>query len=229
MDQLAPPSHIIECVRQNAMKSPCAKSKRGAVIYGTMHGDPISLPLSAAWNTPPSPFTCGGSDACRDACARICVHAERGALDRLLVHPSMSFGTIDYASLDLVHAKVIGDQVVATGKPSCVSCSKEILSVGIAGVWLYERFTPEPTCDFEYRMPDNSNTYVRCALKAEHIAFGVPRCKQHVDQPHDHEACVSWQIRSANDHAVWKHYTAFAFHLATLVNLGLPTHEHKKR
>lgn len=38
-----------------------------------------------------------------------------------------------------VHAKVEGGELVAGGGPSCWQCSKFLLSVGVSGIWLYEK------------------------------------------------------------------------------------------
>lgn len=208
-----PPSHVVEIARTTAMRGTCQKSKRGAVIFNSSE-----LPLAAAWNAPPSPFKCDGSPACRTACGKICVHAERGALDRLLIHPRLGLGYQE--TYDVLHVKVIGDVVVAGGPPSCVTCSREMLSAGIANVWLYERGAPSPTCT----AADSGNRpEFECGAPADHLNWGSPVCGSCVREPHDHEACIAWQIRDANQLATWKRYTAYGFHHATLVNLGLPT------
>jgi len=55
--------------------SPCMKSQRGVVVFRRDTGV-----VSRGFNGQPPPFTCDGSTACREACSRLCVHAEMAAL-----------------------------------------------------------------------------------------------------------------------------------------------------
>lgn len=108
-------------------RSPCAKSKRGVVVWAPHLG-------VTAWghNTPPRGFGCDGSDACRAACGKVCVHAEQAAiLSGLLAQNHV-------AQMEMLHVKVVDGEGVPGGPPSCPDCSKLILAVGIAGMWLYE-------------------------------------------------------------------------------------------
>lgn len=107
-------------------RSTCTKSKRGVVIFD--HA--VSKLLSLAWNSPPAPFFCDGSEACRAACGRVAVHAEERAILHALAHGA----TLKGASL--LHVKVVRGEAVASGPPSCAQCSRLILEMGIARVWL---------------------------------------------------------------------------------------------
>lgn len=109
--------------------SPCAKSKRGVVIFDQ------TRVLALGNNHPPRGFACSGSEACRAACPKLCVHAEQAALAAL--------GPVDpttgepWANLDLLHVKVVDGLPVPSGPPSCWQCSRAILDHGgIIGVWL---------------------------------------------------------------------------------------------
>jgi deoxycytidylate deaminase len=122
----APPDFAIEHAIAVARNSPCAKTRRGAVVF---RGDEL---LGAGWNHPPNRMKCDGSAECRKDCGRRCVHAEVQAI-RHAWHGS--FATL----AELVHVKVDSDgKLEAGGGPSCWQCSREILDAGIAAVWLYE-------------------------------------------------------------------------------------------
>jgi deoxycytidylate deaminase len=104
-------------------QSPCAKSKRGVVIW-----DPELFDiLCANHNHPPSGFACDGSEACRQNCGKLCVHAEVAAI-------------IDAKSglhrCHMLHVKVVDGEAVPSGPPSCTDCSKAILAAGIKMMWL---------------------------------------------------------------------------------------------
>lgn len=105
-----------------AKNSPCSKSKRGVIIWDGRSG---AGRWSSGFNGPPAGFTCDGSDACRESCGMICVHAEI----RALMH-------VGREHTDLLHVKVKAGQPVASGPPSCPHCSKAILDRGISRVWL---------------------------------------------------------------------------------------------
>ncbi len=153
---IAPPSHVIEVARQAAMRSPCAKSKRGAVLFwvgddepGNRPSEPFPMKVTAAFNGPPAPWKCDGSASCAKTCGLLCMHAEArtlqlGASYGLRVLQPNGFTSQmrgNANNYDLVHVKVAGfgaDLVaVPGGGPSCVQCSKAILDAGIRGVWLW--------------------------------------------------------------------------------------------
>lgn len=112
-------------------RSPCAKSKRGVVIW-----DGDFRPLAYQSNRPPYPLTCNGSASCRASCGKVAVHAEQAALLECLESGIRVYGA------EMLHTKValVGDTWtgVAGGPPSCPDCSKLILASGIAGMWLIE-------------------------------------------------------------------------------------------
>ena len=118
----APPDHVIRTAVKLAAMSPCAKSKRGVVVFslaGT-HAD------GHGFNHPPF-GTCAGTDECRSSCSKICEHAEAMALRQ----------TVGEGLFDMLHVKVVDGEPVPSGGPSCWQCSKAILAdQRIAGVWL---------------------------------------------------------------------------------------------
>lgn len=132
-DQTQIPDTILDAVIAWANSSPCAKSKRGVVIFTS------TTVAAGGTNQPPPTFACDGSEACRAACSKVCEHAEMAAL-RMLKGSDTGF--------ELAHIKTVGGVAVPSGGPSCSDCSKAILMDGrIAGVWLmheegWQRYTP---------------------------------------------------------------------------------------
>lgn len=127
-----PPDFAIAAAVDAAGRSLCAKSKRGAAVFRRACSTGCcERVLGIGWNAQPGPFVCTGSDACKAACGKLCVHAELRAI-------RAAIGNGWAGSLELVHAKVVDGQLVAGGGPSCWQCSREILDVGIAAVWLFE-------------------------------------------------------------------------------------------
>lgn len=135
---IAPPAAVIEHARVTAMLSPCAKSQRGAVIFDPMG---FELPdlyrgiVAAGENRQPRPMVCYGSEACRSACSKLCIHAEQHALLNL---PTWKLAPGVLPRLEMVHVKVVNSVVLPGGPPSCWQCSKLVLFSGIAAMWLYE-------------------------------------------------------------------------------------------
>jgi deoxycytidylate deaminase len=117
-----PPSHIIDLAVEVSVWSPC-RSKRGVVVF---RGENV---VAHGYNYKPRGFECDGTDACKATCRDEAVHAEQQAL--LSSSPRQADGA------DLLHVKTVDGQLVASGGPSCVQCSKLALACGIAGVWLY--------------------------------------------------------------------------------------------
>jgi len=111
-----------------AKQSPCAKSKRGAVIWNPDIGI-----CGIGYNHTPAPFICGQDDTCREACSKINVHAEQAALLNFRRSERANKSLRDF---DMLHVKVVDDVAVPSGPPSCWQCSKLILACGIKGVWL---------------------------------------------------------------------------------------------
>lgn len=119
-------------------KSPCAKSKRGVVAFtsDSWTSQPFVI-VGEGFNGPPRGFTCGGDDACRASCAKYCVHAELRAL--WSAHDAFTFaGHATNKAVHLVHVKVVEGELVAGGGPSCWQCSRQLLDMGAAGIWLFE-------------------------------------------------------------------------------------------
>lgn len=172
----APPDYVIEEARKAALKSPCQKSKRGVAVFNPeeaerrrphMHQHSGNIIVAGVgFNGPPLGFRCDGSVECRRDCAKFCLHAEHRAI--------RAAGILDdVGDLELVHVKVIGEHVVPGGPPSCWQCSREVVDVGLRGVWLFEVIDGDVT-------------------------------------GHD-----------LRDVGVWRYYTAYSFHVATLKNCGL--------
>lgn len=158
----APPDYVVEAARKAALKSPCQKSKRGVVLFDPgqhdtavhimeMYSSPTGAHLTRAgfseagyeirdrmviagsgFNGPPPGFLCDGSQECRADCSKFCLHAEHRAIS--------AAGILDDVhDLELVHVKVVDGQVIEGGPPSCWQCSREIVDVGLKGVWLFEQ------------------------------------------------------------------------------------------
>jgi len=118
----SPEQALLRATRIGA-QSPCAKSKRGVVIWNP---DLFDI-LCANNNHPPRGFSCDGSAACRASCRDVCVHAEVAALldAKTGLH-----------RMHMLHVKVVDGEAVPSGPPSCVSCSRSILEAGIQTMWL---------------------------------------------------------------------------------------------
>lgn len=126
----APPDFAIRAAVEVGRRSPCSKSKRGAVVY-VPH---IGAIIGVGHNAQPSPFACTADERCRESCGKLCVHAEARTIRDALV----TAGSHNLNGLELVHAKVANGLLVPGGGPSCWQCSREVLDVGLAAVWLYE-------------------------------------------------------------------------------------------
>ena len=99
-----------------AMRSPCMKTQRGVVIFGRDMGV-----IASGFNYPPKPYKCTGTDACRAACKKICIHAEMAAL---LDGRLWAWG---WGRCEMLHVKVVDGEPVASGPPYCWQCSRHIL------------------------------------------------------------------------------------------------------
>ena len=111
---------------RQASCSPC-RSQRGAVVFS------IDSPATASiygrgHNHKPVGFKCDGSAECKGNCRAEAVHAEQMAL--------LNAGR-DAQGADLLHVKIVNGELVPSGEPSCVQCSKLALAAGIGNVWLY--------------------------------------------------------------------------------------------
>lgn len=131
----SPPDQAIEMAVSAGKLSPCEKSKRGCSAYtesaiGAEYGDRYQF-LGAAFNSPPFPYKCDGSDACKKDCGKRCSHAEARAI-RQFAHVRQP------DRIRLVHIKVVDGKGVSGGGPSCWQCSRDLLDVGFGGIWLWE-------------------------------------------------------------------------------------------
>lgn len=120
---MKPSEAIITAAILAARQSPCAKSKRGVVLW-----DPnFSEGLYTGYNQP-AIDTCQNNEQCRSRCSKICVHAEQMALLR---------ATVPIDGWHMLHIKVDNcGQAVASGGPSCLECSKLVYTSGITTFWL---------------------------------------------------------------------------------------------
>ena len=105
--------------------SPC-RSQRGAVVFSGEAGGIVIQ--GRGHNHLVAPFACDKSAACKASCRMNAVHAEQMAL--VNAGPRAR-------GCDLLHVKIVDGQLVASGGPSCVQCSKLAVQTGIAGVWLF--------------------------------------------------------------------------------------------
>ncbi len=139
-DEIAYDEHqALEAAVEAAKSSPCAKTKRGAVIF--LRPDSLYIPAIPVFgvyarghNGPPRPFLCAGTPACHSACTKICVHAEAHALLRL-THTHLRRHYL-YSHLEMLHVEIVDGKPVPSGPPSCWQCSRLILHAGISTVWL---------------------------------------------------------------------------------------------
>lgn len=123
MSQQHVPLEILDAAMYRAARSPC-RSQRGAVVFRYV---PFSV-ISLGHNQKPAGFGCDRSDACKATCRVEAIHAEQQAL--------LNAGPAAYGA-DLLHVKIVAGQLVPSGGPSCVQCSKLALAAGIVGVWLF--------------------------------------------------------------------------------------------
>jgi deoxycytidylate deaminase len=217
----APPAYVIEAARLAALKSPCAKSKRGAALLNRELADMVfrvashvpfdGLGVIAAtgFNGPPEGLSspgalCSGSDLCRRDCAKLCLHAEERAI--------RAAGALDdVADLELVHVKVVDGRVVPGGGPSCWQCSRLVAEVKLRGVWLFEHVEcPSDTCPMCTGEECNlcGAGQVRDGARQLGAADGS-RCDHAVEERHEGKQ---------PPRGVWRFYTAQQFHAETLRN-----------
>src|SRR5262249_48917990 len=133
-----PPQSMIDLAIEVAMQSPCAKSKRGAVLF-----DDECHVWGTGWNGPPflvegTLGKCDGSEQCRQHCSQRCLHAEiRTIIEGMRIARGWEGGSFPA----MLHVKIDEtNKIVAGGGPSCWQCSRLIVDVAfITGVWLYQR------------------------------------------------------------------------------------------
>lgn len=119
----APWLHAIARAIGESLHSECL-SKRGAVVFSR-----LGEILGSGYNfKPPSGDRCTADAACKATCRKSAVHAEQVAL--------LETG-LDARANDMLHVKTVDGLLVPSGPPSCVECSKLIVTAGIEGMWLY--------------------------------------------------------------------------------------------
>lgn len=119
---------LVEAVEVGKL-SPCMKSKRGVVLFHREEGV-----VGKGFNHPPRTFRCDGSDACRENCARLCIHAEAAAFHNYTWKRHEA--GVHVSELEMLHVKVVDGQSVASGPPSCWQCSPHVVEAGIKTFWL---------------------------------------------------------------------------------------------
>lgn len=192
-----------------ARVSPCANSKRGAVVYLQLAPE-HPIVVGQGHNGPPGMIACDGSERCRASCRSRCEHAETRAITDALRNEELRDGYDPMC--DIVHVKIGADgNLVAGGPPSCMSCAVTILDVGLGGVWLYEEM-PEDWC------PHLDMLRTACPLcQGEscdlcHPGYGRPVCEHDVLDRHHGHPIVD---------ARWRRYTAIDFHRSTRRHEGV--------
>lgn len=146
------PDWAITAAVEASRRSLC-RSQRGVAVFTA------TSVIVTGYNFRPVGFGLDGCDrsaSCKATCGREAIHAEESCLLRR---------TDAFIGADMVHVKTVDGQLVASGPPSCVECSKLMLVSGIAGMWLCHSATPGgwqryPIYDFHRR----SIQYVRAGL-----------------------------------------------------------------
>lgn len=123
----SPPQVAIDAAIATANSGPCGKSRRGVSAYREL---PYPHVVARGHNAPPPGFACDGSDACKAACAKVCIHAEQAVLAQEFFGPRFS------GPVYLVHVKTVDGELVTSGGPSCWQCSRLIAAAGV-GIWLF--------------------------------------------------------------------------------------------
>lgn len=194
-----PPKHIIEHAIVEARRSPCAKSRRGSVVFedgniGTIRG--------LGHNRSPN-RDCDGSPACRASCAKRCLHAEQTAISAALIRYA------NIAGCNILHVKIgAAGELVAGGKPSCWQCSRLVLEHGLS-FWLYEAnhawYSRDCACGYVHQYGDDSPDGDR---DLEHC----PACGG--------DLSPTSQVVYSTD-GTWRQYSPRGFHVETAINCGI--------
>lgn len=129
----APPDHIVKHALIEAMRSPCAKSKRGAVVFSDEGNEGYLSPvIGMGFNRAPG-YTCDGSAACRASCSKRCLHAEQVAITAAIAHHR----GLSISNLTILHVHAVNGELVGGSKPSCWQCSRLVYEHEL-DFWLYE-------------------------------------------------------------------------------------------
>lgn len=121
---------VIQAAVAAGKQSPCAKSKRGAVVFHPQTGHVFG----EGFNGQPADGVCTNDAFCREACAKLCVHAEDRAIQRAT---RAIVSRVRWCDLDILHVKVVDGKLVESREPSCWQCSRKVRDVGLGGFWLY--------------------------------------------------------------------------------------------
>lgn len=170
----------IAAARQGAEARACVKSSRGAAVFS---GDCV---LGVGFNQQPPPWSCRGTDACRRSCGASCVHAEEVAIFDAVLNGGARL-------------------LVPGGKPSCITCSRTILNVGLSYVLLFE--SAWAGCASEVGCCYCEGACRECDI-AETCGNGRDACSPDHDR---HYGLDESEPR-------WRRYTAQAFHEATIAH-----------
>lgn len=208
-----PPQSIIALAEAMAMQSPCAKSKRGAVLF--KKSEFAEEVYGSGFNGQPPPFTCTGTDRCRELCGKLCEHAEGRAIRQAEGSIAVTSGHAEaVGGLELVHVKIGNDgRLVSGGPPSCWQCSRAILDCGfVAGVWLYEATTDDrcPHLDLPKAACSFCQGIDCIADRGKCDAIGM--CHHDVVERHGSSPLVA---------ARWRFYEAEEFHRLSLAANGM--------
>jgi deoxycytidylate deaminase len=116
-----PPQECIDAAIGASLKADC-RSHRGIVVW---NADGI---VSVGWNGPPKTRACTKDAVCKATCSRFAIHAEFRAVWQAGAAAN---------GAEMLHVKTVDGQLVVSGGPSCPQCSKMLVEVGVAGMWLY--------------------------------------------------------------------------------------------
>ncbi len=122
-----PPAEVVAAAVAAGRLALCAKSQRGVAIFQL--GGAVS---ARGFNAPPPGWACSRDQACAADCSKLCIHAEAMAITEALKIGEPVRGA------EMLHVKLRDGELVTGGGPSCWQCSKQMVAVGIAGMWLYE-------------------------------------------------------------------------------------------
>lgn len=209
-----PPQDMIQLAIEAAGRSPCMKSKRGVVIFGPLGFSHRSKSYFVAdgFNGMPHGYSCDGSDTCRSACSKRCLHAEDRAIRNALGEESRSH----LHGCEAVHVKVVDGELVWGGGPSCWQCSRTVIDVGLEAFWLYERARKNGSCP--YSDPESGRA---CNYCDGIWCMNHPELVGYVDDPACSCTLADRHTGLPPVQAHWVRYTADEFHRVTLEANGL--------
>ncbi len=107
---------IINLAVEEANNSPCAKSKRGAVVF-----DKDFNILGSGHNHPHRGSHCR-PDHCYGICRIFTVHAEEDAIDKVIAKYRQTYPEV-LSGASILHIKSIEGRSSISGDPSCSRCS----------------------------------------------------------------------------------------------------------